>query len=95
MPLQNAYFPPFDYFPKALLCCDSFHIIKNIHNILRNERIKVMRKYDEHSNEYYLSKKINYLLMMDSSKIRENKSKYNKNCNDISITFSYWNLYWI
>lgn len=24
------------YFPQALLCCDSFHIIKNINTILKN-----------------------------------------------------------
>ena len=34
------------YFPHALLCCDSFHIIKNINILLKNERIKIMKKHD-------------------------------------------------
>ena len=65
------------YFPHALLCCDSFHIIKNINNLLKKERIKTMKKYKKDSVEYYLLKNFNYLLMKDSSKIRENKAKYN------------------
>lgn len=65
------------YFPHALLCCDSFHIIKNINTLLKNERVKVMKKYDKDSTQYYLLKKFNYLMMMDSSKIKENKAKYN------------------
>lgn len=66
------------YFPHALLCCDSFHIIKNINILLKNERIKIMKKYDTDSVEYYLLKNFNFLLMMDSSKIKYTKGKYNK-----------------
>lgn len=66
------------YFPKATLVCDSFHVIKNINNILKKERIKVMKRYDKDTVEYYLLKNFNFLLMMDSSKIYENKAKYNK-----------------
>lgn len=66
------------YFPNAILCCDSFHVIKNINKILKDERIKVMRRHKKDSVEYYLLKKFNYLLMMDSSNIKENKAKYNK-----------------
>lgn len=65
------------YFPHALLCCDSFHIIKNINVLLKNERIKIMKKHEKDSVEYYLLKNFNYLLMMNSSKIKENKAKYN------------------
>ena len=65
------------YFPHALLCCDSFHIIKNINILLKNERIKLMKKYKKNSIEYYLLKHFHFLLMMDSSKIKENKAKYN------------------
>jgi len=66
------------YFPKAKLICDSFHVIKNINNILKNERIKVMKRYERDSVEYYLLKNFNFLLMMDSSKINENKARYNR-----------------
>lgn len=63
---------------KATLVCDSFHVIKNINNILKKERIKVMKRYDKDTVEYYLLKNFNFLLMMDSSKVYENKAKYNK-----------------
>lgn len=66
------------YFPSAILCVDSFHVSKNIHLLLKNERIKVMKKYDTNSQEYYLLKNFNWLLMEDSSKLTENKAKYNK-----------------
>lgn len=66
------------YFPKAILCCDSFHVIKNINLILKNERIKIMKRYNTDSVEYYLLKKFNFLLMKDSSKIEYIKAKYNK-----------------
>jgi transposase len=66
------------YFPHATLCCDSFHVVKNINKLLKDERIKVMRRYDHDSIEYYLLKNFNYLLMMDSSKLHYNKGKYNK-----------------
>lgn len=63
---------------KATLVCDSFHVIKNINNILKKERIKVMKRYDKDTVEYYLLKNFNFLLMMDSSKVYENKAKHNK-----------------
>ena len=63
---------------KATLVCDSFHVIKKINNILKKERIKVMKRYDKDTVEYYLLKNFNFLLMMDSSKVYENKAKYNK-----------------
>ncbi|MBS5115580.1 MAG: transposase [Erysipelotrichaceae bacterium] len=59
------------------MCCDSFHIIKNINILLKNERIKLMKKYEKNSIEYYLLKHFHFLLMMDSSKIKENKARYN------------------
>lgn len=36
-----------------------------------------MKKHEKDSVEYYLLKNLNYLLMMNSSKIKENKAKYN------------------
>lgn len=65
------------YFPKAILCCDSFHVVSYIHKFLKQERIKVMRRYDDKSIEYYLLKKFNWLLMMDSGKVEDNKPRYN------------------
>lgn len=66
------------YFPKAKLICDSFHVVRNINEILKKERIKTMKRYDKDSQEYYLLKKFSYLLMKDSSKIEDNKPRYNK-----------------
>ena len=37
-----------------------------------------MKRYDKDTVEYYLLKNFNFLLMMDSSKVYENKAKYNK-----------------
>lgn len=65
------------YFPKAILCCDSFHVISIVNKHLRQERIKVMHRYKDGDIEYYLLKKFNWLLMLDSSKIEDNKPRYN------------------
>lgn len=46
------------YFKNATICVDSFHVIKNINQLLKNVRIKVMKSYDSDSIEYYLLKKI-------------------------------------
>ena len=37
-----------------------------------------MKRYDKDTVEYYLLKNFNFLLMMDSSKVYENKAKHNK-----------------
>lgn len=37
-----------------------------------------MDSFHKDSIEYYLLKNLNWLLMIDSAKIKENKSKYNK-----------------
>lgn len=66
------------FFSSAVLSVDPFHVIKNINLILKKERIKVMNAFHKDSIEYYLLKNFNWLLMMDSAKIKENKSKYNK-----------------
>lgn len=66
------------YFPKAILCCDSFHVVSNVNKYLKQIRIKTMNRYPTESVEYYLLKNFNWLLMLDSSKVNDNKSKYNK-----------------
>lgn len=66
------------YFPKAKLCVDSFHIIKNINELVKKQRIKVMNSYEPNSVEYYLLKKFDWLIMKDSANIHETKGKYNR-----------------
>lgn len=66
------------YFPKAKLCVDSFHVIKNINDLLRKQRIKVMNSYDKVSLEYYLLKNFQWLLMRDSARIPYSQPRYNR-----------------
>lgn len=67
------------YFPNALCCADSFHVIKNINDALDKIRCKVMNRYkgNKKSDEYYLLKYKNRLLFIDSLKISDNHFKYN------------------
>jgi transposase len=68
------------YFPNAICCADSFHVVKNINDALNNIRCKVMNRYKDNksSDEYYLLKYHKYLLFKDSLKISDEKFKYNK-----------------
>ncbi|MBQ7889457.1 MAG: transposase [Erysipelotrichaceae bacterium] len=45
------------YFKKALICVDSFHLIKHLNESLQKVRIRVLRSYDTDSIQYYLLKK--------------------------------------
>lgn len=67
------------YFPNALCCADSFHVVKNIHDALDRIRCKVMNRYknDKLSDEYYLLKYKHHLLFIDSLKISDEHFKYN------------------
>lgn len=67
------------YFPNALCCADSFHVIKNINDALNKIRCKVMNRYKDNkkSDEYYLLKYKHRLLFIDSLKISEDDFKYN------------------
>ena len=42
------------YFKKALICVDSFHLIKHLNESLQKVRIRVLRSYDTDSIQYYL-----------------------------------------
>ena len=50
------------YFKKAIICVDSFHVVKTLNDSFENIRIRTMKRYDSSSNEYYLLKHFNYLL---------------------------------
>lgn len=65
------------YFKKAIICVDSFHVIKTLCDDLKKVRIRIMKKYDTDSQEYYLLKHFNYLLM-DRTINLDNEPKYNK-----------------
>lgn len=54
-------------FPKALICIDPFHVIKNLNKALDNIRLRILRLYsdDKRSDEYYLLKYRKELLFKD------------------------------
>ena len=51
-----------EYFPNALLCVDSFHVVKNINYAFDRVRIRIMKSFDKSSEEYRLLKRYNWLL---------------------------------
>ena len=64
-------------FPEAIICDDSFHVIKNISSFFHRIRIKVMKKYahlkDNNDNYYWLFKSFFKLLTKDRSKLSYHK----------------------
>ena len=68
------------YFKKAIICVDSFHVIKMLNDSLNNLRIRIMKSFHSSSQEYYLLKKWNYLLF-DRHLDLDNKGKFNKRLN--------------
>ncbi len=65
------------YFKKALICVDSFHVIKHLNESLQKLRIRIMKSYSTDSIEYYLLKHWKCLLF-DKTINPDNKGKYNK-----------------
>lgn len=68
------------YFKKAIICADSFHVIKHLNDDLSQIRIRIMKLYDTDSIEYYLLKRFRFLLF-DRSINLDNKAKFNKRLN--------------
>jgi len=65
------------YFKKALICVDSFHVVKHINDDLQSVRIRIMKRYQTSSIEYYLLKNFRFLLVDRQVKL-DGKKKYNK-----------------
>lgn len=68
------------YFPNALCCADSFHVIKHINDAVDKIRCKVMNRYkhDKKCDEYYLLKYHNSLLFREPSNISDEQFKFNR-----------------
>lgn len=68
------------YFTNAVICADSFHVMKHINTALDSIRKRIMRRYEHNkkSHEYYLLKYKSDLLFMDSSTDEFITKKYNK-----------------
>ena len=65
------------YFKKAIICADSFHVVKHINDDLNQIRIRLSKRYPSDSQEYYLLKNFRFLLF-DRSIDLDNKAKWNK-----------------
>lgn len=71
-------------FPKAIICADSFHVIKNISQYFHKVRIRIMNKYshlkNNNDNYYWFLKKYWKFLTKDISKLSYKKfpTRYDK-----------------
>ena len=68
------------YMKKAVICVDSFHVIKQLNDSLSKLRIRIMKRYNTDSIEYYLLKHWKFLLF-DRTIDLDNKAKFNKRLN--------------
>lgn len=78
---MNTTYRDFAYhhFKHCTVMIDSFHVVKNINEALRNLRIHVMYSQDRDSVDYYLLKHWNHLLMKRKGDIEDNIPQYNRN----------------
>lgn len=77
---MNTTYKDFAYhhFKNATVMVNSFHVVKNINEAIKNLRIHIMYKFDKNSLEYYLLKHWHYLIMMRKGDIEDNLPKFNK-----------------
>ncbi len=68
------------YMKKAVICVDSFHVIKLLNDSLSKLRIRIMKRYNTDSIEYYLLKHWRFLLF-DRRIDLDNKARFNKKLN--------------
>ena len=65
------------YLKKAVICVDSFHVVKHVNDDLNRLRIRYMKSYDPDSQEYYLLNRFRFLLL-DRKIDLDNKPRFNK-----------------
>lgn len=65
------------YFKKAIISVDSFHVVSHLNDDLNRLRIRIMKQYDPHSQEYYLLNQFRFLLL-DRHIDLDNKGRYNR-----------------
>ena len=70
------------YFKKAIICADSFHVVKHLNDDLQKIRIRIMKRYNTDSIEYYLLKHWKNLLFNRQINL-DNLGKYNKRLNRV------------
>ena len=64
------------YFPNCKIAVDSFHVIKHLNDAIDSIRLKVMKKFDKHTNTliqndiyYYMLKKYHFFFTMNFENI--------------------------
>ena len=65
------------YFKKAIICADSFHVVKQLNDSFSKLRVRIMKSYDSSSIEYYLLKNFRFLLLSNDIDL-DNKVRWNK-----------------
>ena len=72
-------------FPKAKVAVDSFHVIKQLNEAMKQIRLDVMRKYNKHTSSleandmyYYMLKKFHYFFLRDYEGIYSGPIHINK-----------------
>ena len=68
------------YMKRAVICADSFHVIRQFNDSLAKLSIPIMKRYDTDSIEYYLLKHWRFLLF-DRTIDLDNKGRFNKKLN--------------
>lgn len=63
------------YFPKAIICADSFHVLEHLTKCFRAVRLKCRRKTEDQNLQYLLTR-FKYIFNTDTN--LDNKGKYNK-----------------
>ena len=66
------------YFNKAIISVDPFHVIEHINTALKKVRVRIMKKYDSKSDEYYLLKHFNWLLNKSFFKLKDGETELNR-----------------
>lgn len=64
-------------FKNATICVDSFHVIKTLNDCVSKIRMRILKKYDKSSQEYYLLKKWKNLFLSSNLNL-DNEGEYNK-----------------
>ena len=69
-------------FPKALICADHFHVIKNLTDFFNSARIRIMKKYEhlkgKNDNWYWLYKKYWKKLLQNPDKLGYKKFRVSR-----------------
>lgn len=66
------------YFPKALVCADQFHVLKNLTECFKQVRLRCRRSTEDEDIEYLLTK---FKFIFNHGQNLDNKARFNKRLN--------------